>query len=114
MNKSLHIERQSALRFRRWSRKAYAAFISVNHVVTIGQLATYVSERFQIKNLSLHGWLDCTTGIFAADNLLEDDLLTEDDTLQEGLVGEICLINKNWLPVVVAQRVHTGIKYIII
>lgn len=44
----------SALRFRRWSRKGYAAFISLRRAVTIGQLSTSVSERFQAKNLALH------------------------------------------------------------
>lgn len=44
----------STLRFRRWSRKGYAAFISLQRAVTIGQLSTSVSERFQTKNLALH------------------------------------------------------------
>ena len=46
--------RSQALRFRRWSRKAYAAFISVQRAVTIGQLSFSVADRFQKKNLSLH------------------------------------------------------------
>lgn len=53
----------AALRFRRWSRKGYAAFISLQRAVTIGQLSTSVSERFQAKNLALHaglvsGWVE--------------------------------------------------------
>ena len=40
-----------ALRFRRWSRKRYAAFISIQHAVTIGQLSANVSERFQAKTV---------------------------------------------------------------
>ena len=43
-----------ALRFRRWSRKKYAAFISLKQAVTIGNLSANVSERFQIKNGSTH------------------------------------------------------------
>lgn len=43
-----------ALRFRRWSRKRYAAFISVKNAVTIGTLSANVSERFQVKNGSVH------------------------------------------------------------
>ncbi|MDD2951616.1 MAG: hypothetical protein PHC95_00385 [Parabacteroides sp.] len=46
--------RSQALRFRRWSRKAYAAFISVQRAVTIGQLSFSIADRFQKKNLSLH------------------------------------------------------------
>lgn len=43
-----------AIRFRRWSRKKYAAFISVKNAVTIGTLSANVSERFQAKNGSVH------------------------------------------------------------
>lgn len=44
----------AAIRFKRWSRKGYAAFISVQRAVTIGQLRANVSERFQIKNGAVH------------------------------------------------------------
>ena len=60
------------LRFRRWSRKAYAAFVSFHHVVNIGQLATSVSERFQVKNLSLHGRLFASVDRIGGDELLRD------------------------------------------
>lgn len=43
-----------ALRFKRWSRKGYAAFVSIQRAVTIGQLSSNVSERFQVKNGSNH------------------------------------------------------------
>lgn len=43
-----------ALRFRRWSRKGYAAFVSVQHTVTIGQLSAHVAERLQTKSRSIH------------------------------------------------------------
>lgn len=46
--------RSQVLRFRRWSRKAYAAFISIQRVVTIGQLSFSVADRFEKKNQSLH------------------------------------------------------------
>lgn len=45
---------RSTLRFRRWSRKGYAAFISRKHTVTIGCLAAVVADRFYQKGLSLH------------------------------------------------------------
>ncbi|WP_165156590.1 hypothetical protein [Parabacteroides sp. ZJ-118] len=53
MRKS-YIFRSQALRFRRWSRKAYAAFISIQRAVTIGQLSFSVADRFEKKNQSLH------------------------------------------------------------
>ena len=45
---------RSTLRFRRWSRRGYAAFISRKHTVTIGCLAAAVADRFYQKGLSLH------------------------------------------------------------
>lgn len=45
---------RSTLRFRRWSRKGYAAFVSRKHTVTIGCLAAAVADRFYQKGLSLH------------------------------------------------------------
>lgn len=45
---------QNSFRFRRWSRKGYAAFFSLSRSVTIGQLSSNVSERFQIKNGTVH------------------------------------------------------------
>lgn len=49
-----YINKSIAFRFKRWSRKGYAAFISVQRAVTIGQLSANVSERFQVKNGSIH------------------------------------------------------------
>lgn len=46
--------RLSALRFKRWSRKGYAAFVSIQRAVTIGRLTANVSERFQTKHSSIH------------------------------------------------------------
>lgn len=46
--------KQSSFRFRRWSRKGYAAFFSLKRAVTIGQLSSNVSERFQVKNGANH------------------------------------------------------------
>lgn len=114
MNKSQHIERKIALRFRRWSRKAYAAFISVNHVVTIGHLATYVSERFQIKNLSLHGWLAYTTGIFSADLIMEEEVLEDENFLSVEMKGELCGFVNSLSPVTTCNG-YTQVKnYIVI
>lgn len=56
----------TSLRFRRWSRKGYALFISVTHVVSIGVLAGNVSQKAEVKSLV------CTD--FLADNNKADDL----------------------------------------
>ncbi|MCC8170963.1 MAG: hypothetical protein LIP00_04075 [Parabacteroides sp.] len=39
-----------ALRFRRWSRKRYAAFISRQRACTMGTLRCHIVERLQRKN----------------------------------------------------------------
>lgn len=48
------------LRFKRWSRKAYAAFVSIQHHVTIGQLSAHIADRFQAKHQSLHTSVLCS------------------------------------------------------
>lgn len=45
---------QTTFRFKRWSRKGYAAFFSLSRTVNIGQLSSNVAERFQVKNGSNH------------------------------------------------------------
>ncbi|MDO4789359.1 MAG: hypothetical protein Q3998_00125 [Porphyromonas sp.] len=45
-----HNRGSKALRFRRWSRKAYAVFMSVGRVVTIGTLRSPVAERLLMKS----------------------------------------------------------------
>lgn len=47
--KSSSFLNHKALRFRKWSRKGYAAFISTTHCVTIGQLASWIVERLDNK-----------------------------------------------------------------
>lgn len=48
--KKQHAYYPAALRFRRWSRKAYAAFSSLQRIVTIGSLEHRVVESLQRKN----------------------------------------------------------------
>ena len=71
--------RSQALRFRRWSRKAYAAFISVQRAVTIGQLSFSVADRFEKKNQSLH------TGI----GTFTDGFFEEDDEEPRGIAWTV-------------------------
>ncbi len=65
---------QPALRFRRWSRKRYAAFISRKQIVTIGHLAAAVADRFYLKGLSLHKGISCfmATDLLVADREVDD------------------------------------------
>lgn len=48
-----HTPRTQTLRFRRWSRKAYAAFASICREVTIGCLKRGITEQALAKNLSV-------------------------------------------------------------
>lgn len=91
MKKQHRTYQSVVLRFRKWSRKAYAAFISIHHTVNIGQLATSVSERFQAKNLSLHGCLYSSVGLIPVD-VQEQEEKWEDETelLLKGTSGFLC------------------------
>lgn len=44
-----HIQ-ECVLRFKRWSRKAYAAFMSLHRQVSIGSLAVEISDRIGKKS----------------------------------------------------------------
>lgn len=59
------------LRFRRWSRKGYAAFSSLRRIVTIGSLGCRVVESLQRKNGLSLGFVT----IFLSD---EDKTFSED------------------------------------
>ena len=72
--------RSQALRFRRWSRKAYAAFISIQRAVTIGQLSFSVADRFEKKNQSLHTGI----GTFTDGFFEEDDEERENTEVETG------------------------------
>ena len=37
--------KNQSLRFRRWSRKRYAAFVSLHHTVTMGCLSANVADK---------------------------------------------------------------------
>lgn len=67
----------TALRFKRWSRKAYAAFISIRQAVTIGQLTANVSERFRAKQESVHGLTLADPRLHEEKACAESDLLNE-------------------------------------
>lgn len=75
-----HTSYPIVLRFKRWSRKAYAAFISIRQAVTIGQLAANVSERFQTKQGSTH-----RTTLFINQGMLEEEGYTDSGLLNESL-----------------------------
>lgn len=77
--KKQYAHKPVTIRFRRWSRKGYAAFISVQRAVTIGQLAAHVSERFQVKNGSNH------TSVLSFDKTGEEETM-EDKTSRDEVV----------------------------
>ena len=54
--------RPSAIRFCRWSRKSYAAFVSQKREIIIGQLAIAIADRMQQKQLSLHTGIRLSQG----------------------------------------------------
>ena len=55
--KKQHAHNPGILRFRRWSRKGYAAFSSLRRTVTIGNLGCRVLQSLQRKNGLMPGFL---------------------------------------------------------
>lgn len=97
-----HTSRPVALRFRRWSRKAYATFISIQRAVTIGQLTANVSERFQTKNGFVHA------SVLSTERSADPDGGEENNCMEENaffLSGDILLrLSSTLLPVRVARQ----------
>ena len=65
------------LRFRRWSRAKYAAFVSVHRQVTMGQLASSLADRFYAKQALLHGGLISAVQVGISEEAFRE--ITEED-----------------------------------
>ena len=98
-----------ALRFRRWSRKRYAAFISIQHAVTIGQLSANVSERFQAKNGSVH------TSVLTFDKVNNGETEEKENTSHPDCSKDITLslLLQALCPVQIANRPAASYAHII-
>jgi hypothetical protein len=70
-----------SLRFRRWSRKGYAAFVSMTCAVTIGVLAVSVCKKSEVKSIAGSVLKNESALLTAeADELISaDELLTAQD-----------------------------------
>ena len=90
VRKLTHIA-QTTLRFRRWSRKAYAAFVSIHRQVTMGHLAASLTERFQAKQQALHGWMEGRSGA----NLSDEEKMQASD-LPDSELLQVAL-EKGWV-----------------
>lgn len=75
----------NTFRFRRWSRKGYAAFFSLKRAVTIGQLSSNVAERFQVKNGTAH------SSVLLTDQSNPEDKKRSTELLQGESVAEALL-----------------------
>lgn len=84
MKQPVITRRQPTLRFRQWSRKGYAAFISLQREVTIGHLSSQVSDRFQMKNQALHSY-----SLSGASGTGSDSVVCEE--VNEGTKGSAAL-----------------------
>lgn len=88
-----------SFRFRRWSRRGYAAFFSLGRTVTIGQLSANVSERFQAKNASHHS----VANLFEFSCKGEDDSIGNQNELVAEAIPELMQTIFNCLPAVKTQ-----------
>lgn len=111
--KKQHLPDSPVLRFKRWSRRGYAAFISLKQTVTIGHLSANVAERFQTKNNSIHSSV-LSDGIQAMEMEKEEARGPEEFRMLSGmqlreLTGILTAI-PNDCRVVTAAFVHTILK----
>lgn len=108
-----HIFDSPALRFKRWSRRGYAAFISLKQTVTIGHLSANVAERFQAKNSSIHSSV-LSNGLQAGEPEMEEegdpDALRMLSNMQIRELTGILTALQNECRVVTAALVHTITK----
>lgn len=93
MKKTFIRTEKTSLRFCRWSRKGYAAFISIHRQVTIGRLAAALVERFHLKQQTLHGTLALTNDICLAEGNTDKELLNKTMCLYWiRIEGKMCLV----------------------
>jgi hypothetical protein len=77
-----------SFRFRRWSRRPYAAFVSLKHTVTIGTLPTIISDRIGRKAnrdsiiIVVPSFIKCCTALF----------VTWDDDDPNGILQIVLLV----------------------
>lgn len=111
--KKQHLLDSPVLRFKRWSRRGYAAFISLKQTVTIGHLSANVTERFQTKNSSIHSSV-LSTSIQAAETEKEEECDPDEfrmlSCMQLGELAGILTVIQNDCRVVPAAFVHIIIK----
>jgi hypothetical protein len=65
MKKSLKIFNPPVLLFKRWSRKSYSAFVSMNRVVNICRLAVHVADPLVGKTNNFHKIVLSDLSVFA-------------------------------------------------
>lgn len=100
--------RQSALRFRRWSRKTYATFVSIKHAVTIGQLTSSVADRLHKKSLSLHSGINRVINGRCEEENEEKDLSCVDNN---GRLSVSLGLIMSFLPVVITAEITHPASY---
>lgn len=96
--------KNQSLRFRRWSRKRYAAFVSLHHTVTMGCLSANVADRLQGKQSSLHSSERICTSSYKLMENLPDDMISADKDISLSI--NIC--ETIMLPVVLATSASEG------
>lgn len=108
MNK-LCLTKRAIVRFRRWIRKAYAAFCSVGRCVTIGFLKKGIADASLVKNKS-------KVSVVQADRR-EECRPDKDDGSSETMTGLMLFLTKLYEFMVQPQQVVEGffcdITYII-
>lgn len=92
-----YTRRNTAFRFKRYSRVAYAAFRSLHLVVNIGQVATYIADRQEKKSHKATTALLSPYSMLAAlmaDSSSEEEA-TDNNTLEQSVLCTLCTSEAN-------------------
>ncbi len=68
-------------RFRRWSRKNYASFLSLKKEVTIGRVGSAITEKALLKTNAIFSFFSIFYNAISADN--DDEMHDEQNLLLE-------------------------------
>lgn len=89
MNMFRNRYRMSSLRFRRWSRHAYAAFCSIGRHVTIGHLTAGIADASLRKEKSVH---TAAKAAFLLSSVCRTGAEPDDDAPPGLVLCEICTL----------------------
>ena len=104
MKKSI-VKTTTSIRFRKWSRKNYAAFSGLNKIISIGHVSATICEKALLKN----NLLSVISGSFVENC----DTARKYEEQETDLSQLEILLNTNALPVTTDYPVGCSVQYLL-